>query len=457
MLPRLSDYGSVLVLILLCAYYSFVTYAEQHPQTPRAAAKLAEAIVEKHGAGVKGLTVIGETAQDLEFANSFEARFKMLGGQSIGRLVVTKPSDLRQELQRIGSTQQQIQVIATHHRAAQWGPLQSQQLQAIQTEYESLRGIEVAIPKSYHWPSFLTRANLTNVVKNNADVAIIAIGMTMVIIMAGIDLSVGSLLALSAVVTAVSIQGWFGGKEAGLASVITSVMLAVLVTTSIGLLTGTLVVAFRIPAFIVTLAMMEIARGGALITSVQYQRAISGGATEGTPEAIRIDAAGFGWLGNGEVWGLPNPIWLMLILYVLAHILMTRTSIGRYIYAVGGNREAARLSGVPITGIYLLVYALCGAFAGLAGVMDASRFEGGRPNAGEMYELRVIAAVVVGGTSLTGGEGKIFWTLVGAMIIAVINNGLNMAGVSPFEQRVVFGLLILGAALLDTVKRHFFR
>ena len=132
---------------------------------------------------------------------------------------------------------------------------------------------------------------------------------------------------------------------------------------------------------------------------------------------------------------------------------MTNTPVGRYIYAVGGNREAARLSGVPVMLVLIFVYTLCGAFAGLSGVMDASRFEGGRPNAGELYELRVIAAVVVGGTSLAGGEGRIFGTLVGAGIIAIIQNGLNMQGVATYEQMVVFGSLILAAAMIDQLKK----
>jgi ribose transport system permease protein len=144
----------------------------------------------------------------------------------------------------------------------------------------------------------------------------------------------------------------------------------------------------------------------------------------------------------------------MIALYVMAHIVMTRTALGRYIYAVGGNPEAARLSGVNVYGVLILVYTICGAMAGLGGIVDASRFEGGRPNAGSLYELQVIAAVVVGGTSLAGGEGRVFGTLIGALIIAVIQNGLNMAGVEPYDQMVVFGCLILAAVLLDLLKKR---
>jgi ribose transport system permease protein len=152
--------------------------------------------------------------------------------------------------------------------------------------------------------------------------------------------------------------------------------------------------------------------------------------------------------------GIPNPIVLMILLYIVAHLVMSRTSFGRYLYAVGGNPEAARLSGVPVLGVLIAVYAISGAMAGLAGIVDASRFMGGRPSAGVLYELRVIAAVVVGGTSLAGGEGRVFGTLIGALIIAVIQNGLNMAGVQSFDQMIVFGLLILAAVLLDQLKKR---
>ena len=289
-------------------------------------------------------------------------------------------------------------------------------------------------------------------VNQNADVAIIAIGMTLVIITGGIDLSVGSLLALAGVMTAISIQTWGGGQQSGRISLLLCSLFAMAICIGCGVFNGVMVTVFRIPAFVATLAMMMIARGWALMAAVQHQKALSGGTTEGTPEAIRVGSAVFGWLGNGITLGLPNPIWLMLLLYILAHLLMSRTALGRYIYAVGGNPEVARLSGVPVSAILIFVYALCGAMAGLGGVVDASRFDGGRPNAGELYELQVIAAVVVGGTSLSGGEGRIFGTLIGALIIAVIQNGLNMAGVKSYEQKVIFGLLILGAVLVDRWK-----
>ena len=163
----------------------------------------------------------------------------------------------------------------------------------------------------------------------------------------------------------------------------------------------------------------------------------------------------FDWLGRGDdLVGIPNAVVLMVFLYLLAHILMSRTTAGRYIYAVGGNPEAARLSGVPVKKIILWVYAGCGALAGLGGVIMASQFKSGDPKYGLMYELYVIAAVVVGGTSLSGGRGKVFGTLIGAFIIAVIQNGMNLIGVQSYTQKVVLGLVLLLAVFVDMLKKR---
>ena len=168
-----------------------------------------------------------------------------------------------------------------------------------------------------------------------------------------------------------------------------------------------------------------------------------------------MDAAGFDWLGSqSTLFGVPNPVMLMILLFIGAHILMTRTTLGRYIYAVGGNPEAARLSGVPVKWVLIFVYALCGLLAGVAGIINASLFGNGNPRFGEGEELQVIAAVVVGGTSLAGGEGRILGTLIGALIIAVIYSGMNQTGVGEHMQKVVFGLLILAAVLLDQLKKR---
>lgn len=448
-----SDYGSLLILLLLCGYYSVVTLTEQHPSTPAAGRQVADRIVAEQGAEARVLIVIRPTGRDREFADAIERRIQEQGATAV-ETVAGNPLTARQALEQFGEAGTRLTAIATHQPGSTWGPLREDQLAQLGKRYPALEGIEIYQPDSYRWPSFLTRQNLVNVVNQNADVAIIAIGMTLVIITAGIDLSVGSLLALAGVATAVSIHHLGGEAGAGGFALIGCSLLGIGLCGLCGTFNGVMVTVFRVPAFVATLGMMMIARGLALIVAVRHQSALAGGTTEGTPEAVKIAADRFGWLGNGSLMNVPNPILLMLLLYVVFHLVMTRTAFGRYVYAVGGNREAARLSGVPVTAVLIVVYALCGVLAGLGGVVDASRFEGGRPNAGELYELQVIAAVVVGGTSLAGGEGKIFGTLIGALIIAVIQNGLNMAGVKSYEQKVVFGLLILAAVLLDQLKKR---
>jgi ribose transport system permease protein len=216
------------------------------------------------------------------------------------------------------------------------------------------------------------------------------------------------------------------------------------VCAAAGLFSGSMVTFFGVPPFIATLGMMLVARG------------LASEATEG--ESVYQVPATFTRLGGGaDLLGIPNAVLLTLGLYLAAHVVMTRMTLGRYVYAIGGNAEAARLSGVPVRAVYLLVYTLCGALAGLGGVVLASRLKSGAPTYGQMYELYTIAAVVVGGTSLSGGEGKVFGTLIGALIIAVIKNGMNLTGVTPFRQDVVFGAVILGAVLLDRFKKYGWR
>jgi ribose transport system permease protein len=212
----------------------------------------------------------------------------------------------------------------------------------------------------------------------------------------------------------------------------------------VGFFSGVMITAFAIPPFIETLAMMLVASGVAFLLT-------DGQSVYQVPDS-------FVWLGRGtDLLGIPNAVLLMVLLYALAHVVMTRTVVGRYIYAVGGNAEAARLSGVPVQLILLLVYSVSGALAGLGGVVLASQLKSGAPTYGLMYELYIIAAVVVGGTSLSGGEGKILGTLIGVFIIAVIQNGMNLTGVTTFSQRVVLGLVILGAVLLDRFKHPAWR
>jgi ribose transport system permease protein len=272
-------------------------------------------------------------------------------------------------------------------------------------------------------------------------IAIIAIGMTIVIITTGIDLSVGSLVALSATSTCFIIQESCGGVESSTMSMLLAAAAGISLCAGIGAFTGFMVTRFKVPPFIVTLAIMLIARGTAL--------RISGGET-----AHKIPEA-YGWLGNeASLFGIPNSFVLVILLYAAAHFMMTRTVLGRHIYATGGNAAAARLSGIRTDRVLMFAYISSGLLAGLGGIVMSSKLQSGSPNFGDMLELYVIAAVVVGGTTLSGGEGKIFGTLIGVLIIAVIENGMNLIKMRGETQRIVLGVVILLAVLIDQLKRN---
>jgi ribose transport system permease protein len=217
-------------------------------------------------------------------------------------------------------------------------------------------------------------------------------------------------------------------------------LLALAVCGSAGAISGLLLTRARLPSFLVTLAVMLIARGLAQRISGQ--------------ESINQLPPFFREAGGGSIAGIPNPIWLMLLLYTAAHFVMSRTVFGRMLYAIGGNPEAARLCGIPINRIRICVFTLSGMLAGFGGLLLSSGLNAGDPKYGEMYELEVIAAVVVGGTSLMGGEGRMTGTLAGAFIIAVIRNGMNLLGVQSSNQKIVLGVVLLAAVFADQLKRH---
>jgi ribose transport system permease protein len=270
--------------------------------------------------------------------------------------------------------------------------------------------------------TFFTPGNLSNVLRQNAFTAIIAAGMTFVILTGGIDLSVGSVVALAGVLCADVLAR--GG------SIPMAVTAALGVGLVVGLFNGLLVTRVRVPPFVVTLAMMLVARGAAL----KYTDART---ITGLPPS-------FGALSDGLTTGV-----IMAAVFALSWLVLQRTAFGRHVYAVGGNAEAAWLSGVRVQRVQLAVYTWCGVGAGLAGLLVASRLNAGYPRAGELYELDAIAAVVVGGTSLFGGRGSIWGTLAGAFFIGILNNGLNLYRVSTYDQLVVKGAVLLIAASLD--------
>ena len=270
--------------------------------------------------------------------------------------------------------------------------------------------------------SFFSAANLSNVLRQNAFTAILAAGMTFVILTAGIDLSVGSVVGLSGVLCADLLVR---GVPLPLA-----VAAGLVVGLATGAINGAAVTLLRVPAFIATLATMLVVRGAAFMYT--DARTISG-----LP-------AQFSVLSSGAVTAS-----IVGLIFVLSWFALTRTPFGRHVYAVGGNESAAWLSGIRVARVRLAVYSICGMSAGLAGVMVASRLNAGYPRAGEYYELDAIAAVVVGGTSLFGGSGSVWSALAGAFFIGILNNGLNLYRVSPYEQLVVKGVVLLAAASMD--------
>ncbi|MEU8351152.1 substrate-binding domain-containing protein [Streptomyces sp. NPDC048845] len=279
---------------------------------------------------------------------------------------------------------------------------------------------------------FLTTQNLLNVGVQAAVTAILAFGVTFVIVSAGIDLSVGSVAALSATVLA------WTASEQGL-PVWISVLLALGTGLACGLVSGALVSYGKLPPFIATLAMLSVGRGLALVIS------------QGSPIAFPESVSGIGTTLGG--W-LPVPVLVMIAAGLLTALILGRTYLGRSMYAIGGNEEAARLSGLRVKRQKLAIYALSGAFAAVAGIVLASRLVSAQPQAAQGYELDAIAAVVIGGASLAGGVGKASGTLIGALILAVLRNGLNLLSVSAFWQQVVIGVVIALAVLLDTLRRR---
>lgn len=280
-------------------------------------------------------------------------------------------------------------------------------------------------------PNFFTVNNLFNILQQTSVNAIMAVGMTLVILTSGIDLSVGSLLALTGAVAASIV-----GLEV---NALLAVFGALALGAAIGAGTGVIVAKGKVQAFIATLVMMLLLRG---VTMVY---------TNGSPINTGFSdvADTFGWFGIGRPLGIPTPIWLMVIVFIAAWYMLHHTRLGRYIYALGGNEAATRLSGISVDKVKIIVYGLCGLLSALAGIIEVARLSSAQPTAGTGYELDAIAAVVLGGTSLAGGKGRIVGTLIGALILGFLNNGLNLLGVSSYYQMIVKAAVILLAVLVD--------
>jgi ribose transport system permease protein len=284
-------------------------------------------------------------------------------------------------------------------------------------------------------PFFFTTENLLNVSLQASITAIIAAGMTFVILTAGIDLSVGSLVAFVGVIATSLLRV----HDSFTISLIIALAAGLGVGAASGSIAGFFVTRFNITPFIVTLALMTIWRGAAFVY------------TDGRPIWNLPDE--FGFLGNGRIAGIPFPTLLMIIVYIAAFVVLKYTRFGRYVYAVGGNIRAARLAGVNTKLVLISVYMISGVLAALGGIILASRINSGQPNSGMMYELDVIAAVAVGGTSFFGGRGTIIGTFIGSMLIAVLRNGLNLMNVGSYIQQVIVGVVILLAVIIDQLRK----
>lgn len=286
--------------------------------------------------------------------------------------------------------------------------------------------------------NFLTTANFFNVLRQTSVNLCIAVGMTLVILTGGIDLSVGSVLALSGAVAAGLAHQGFAVEGADLFVGFTfwgCCFAALIIGAVFGCFNGLLITRFKVPPFVATLGVMTIARGLTMLYTGGFPITNLGG--------------GFEFVGTGWLLGIPMPVWIAIIIIAVFAFFLKETRIGRYIYAIGGNEKASLLSGIKVDRVVLLVYTLAGILAAVAGVLVTARLDSAQPNAGSGYELDAIAAVVIGGGSLSGGRGTIVGTVVGALIIGVLNNGLVLLNVSPFWQQVVKGFVILLAVIMD--------
>jgi putative xylitol transport system permease protein len=288
---------------------------------------------------------------------------------------------------------------------------------------------------------FLTARNILNVLRQTSINGILAIGMTFVILTRGIDLSVGSVVALAGIVAAsMATTSSTAMMPGGPYPAFLAIAVGLAVGMACGAVSGTVVARFAVPAFVATLGMLSAARGLTLLYG------------DGRP--VPALTPEFRWMGTGEVLGIPMPVVLFAAVFAVAWWVLNSTRFGRHIYAAGGNPHAAAVSGINVKRIRLMVYVISGGLAGLAGMMLAARTGSALPQAGIAYELDAIAAVVIGGTSLAGGVGRVTGTVIGALLIGVVNNGLDLMGVESYYQQVIKGVLIVAAVMLDQARHR---
>lgn len=433
---KFGEYGMVVVLLILVFLFTVLTLKRKDDDGPSAATNLVEQINEIDAD--QTVIVFGEEKKAYEkVARSTVETLEKEGRQNV-QLVVGVPRDVRVALNKLRDEGSQLGAIATS------GTRLDELLADVSKNYPTFKDHKVLRPDTSLHSTFFKSDTFLSIFKRVVVIAIVAVGMTLVIITAGIDLSVGSLIGLSAMIGAGVVQSAAqkavaaGGvlNDVGLGSVWFGFLVAILACAGMGLFCGCLIAFFKVAPFIITLGMMMIARGLQKMS---------------TP--IDELPTTFEWLGQGKSFGIHNAVILLVLIYAAAHIFMSRTKYGRYIYAVGGNAEAARLSGVPVAGVLIFVYTLCGFLAGVGGCVEASQIGTATTTIGVSMELQVIASVVIGGTSLFGGTGRVLGTLIGALIIAVMKTGMNQINFGDALQDVVLGVIIVAAVLLDKMRQ----
>ncbi|WP_428666538.1 ABC transporter permease [Runella sp.] len=287
----------------------------------------------------------------------------------------------------------------------------------------------ICLVLSFITPKFLTVSNWTIIITQVSINALLAFGVTFVIITGGIDLSLGSMVAVTGIVASLL-------AHPDDYPVVVPVLAGLLAGVFMGAFNGTIITKSKVPPFIVTLGTMTIGRGLALILS------------KGRPVSNLSDS--FNFIGGGAPFGIPVPIIILIVAFIICSVVLKKTVLGRYIYAVGGNEQAAKASGIRVNKVKMAVYTICGGLAALAGILLTSRITTGQPNAGAGFELDAIAAAIIGGTSTSGGTGTMTGTLIGALLIGVISNGLDLLNVTSYYQQVVMGAIIIGAVVLDS-------
>ncbi len=432
----LSQYGTLVSLILLCSVLSVLTLREQYPEGDTAAAQVSDLVLSQSKSPGRVLIVTGISQEDMKYGKAVAERLETADWQVT--LVQGGPAQAKQSIDQLKNATPPLTALVATYATSRWPVLAS-------ASQSSSKPLTIIRPLPYRWPTFLKYGNVLNVANQIAVIAIIAVGMTYVIVAGGIDLSVGSLIALASVIAGILIRDLGGGTSASAATLTTASLTAIFACGLLGLLSGVLIIGLEIPPFIVTLSMMMVASGAAFL--------LAGG--NSIPEVPAMyTMLGRGVLRISADLGIPYAVIVMLTIYFVSHLALGRTVWGRHVYAVGDNRRAAWLSGIPVQRVIISTYVLTGLLAGVGGIVMASTYQSGDPRYGQMYELYVIAAVVVGGTSLSGGRGTIFGTLIGALIIGVINNGMNLLLINPYAQKVILGLVILGAVALDRFKKH---